>query len=364
MRAFGRSYRRGFDGAGCEPHSLSTARDAAVTDTSIMLNRVYCTYFDHNYLPRGLALHHSLQQHAPGARLWVLCLSEACYRTLTALDLPNLVPRRLADFEAADPRSCRDAADAQHDRILFHLLARPGCCTCWKTSRDAEWVTYLDSDLFFFASPDPIYDGDEGRRVRHHPASLHQPPRRPAPVRDLQCRLGERPPLRRGLRRAALVARALHRVVLRSRRGRPFRRPALSRPAARAVSRTFTSSAISAPIWRRGISRICASSGATDRCGSKTAIRCCSSIFTASSGAGATTSTAIGSITRRSPSLMRHRIYQPYIARSLQVGGAGRALSRGGAYRDHSQAFRRRAAGPRGQRAALHARACSIAAST
>ena len=41
-----------------------------------MANRVYCTYFDHNYLSRGLALYHSLQRHAPGARLWVLCLSE------------------------------------------------------------------------------------------------------------------------------------------------------------------------------------------------------------------------------------------------------------------------------------------------
>ena len=59
----------------------------------IMAKRVYCTYFDHNYLARGLALYHSLQRHAPGARLWVLCLSEACYRTLTTLNLPALMPR-------------------------------------------------------------------------------------------------------------------------------------------------------------------------------------------------------------------------------------------------------------------------------
>ena len=68
-----------------------------------MSKRVYCTYFDHNYLSRGLALYHSLARHAPGARLWVLCLSDACYTALTALDLPDLVPRRLADFEAAEP---------------------------------------------------------------------------------------------------------------------------------------------------------------------------------------------------------------------------------------------------------------------
>jgi hypothetical protein len=122
-----------------------------------MPNRVYCTYFDHNYLPRGLALHQSLQQHAPGARLWVLCLSEACYRTLTALNLPNLVARRLADFEAADPELA--ATRPTRSMIEYYFT----CSAAWmlhvlENERDAEWVTYLDSDLFFFASPEPIYD--------------------------------------------------------------------------------------------------------------------------------------------------------------------------------------------------------------
>jgi hypothetical protein len=122
-----------------------------------MLNRVYCTYFDHNYLPRGLALHHSLQRHAPGARLWVLCLSEACYQALTALALPNLVPVRLADFEVANP----DVAATRSTRSVIEYFFT--CSPAWilfvlNSEPDLEWVTYLDSDLFFFASPDPIYD--------------------------------------------------------------------------------------------------------------------------------------------------------------------------------------------------------------
>src|ERR1700692_5014180 len=62
--------------------------------TSIMAKRVYCTYFVHNYLSRGVALYHSLQRHAPDSRLWVLCLSDACHQILTTLDLPNLIPER------------------------------------------------------------------------------------------------------------------------------------------------------------------------------------------------------------------------------------------------------------------------------
>ena len=122
-----------------------------------MANRVYCTYFDHNYLPRGLALYHSLQRHAPGAELWVLCLSEACHRALLALDLPKLVAVRMVDFEAANA----DVAATRPSRSQIEYYFT--CSPAWilfvlESNPDAEWVTYLDSDLFFFASPDPIYD--------------------------------------------------------------------------------------------------------------------------------------------------------------------------------------------------------------
>lgn len=121
-----------------------------------MSKRVYCTYFDHNYLSRGLALYRSLQQHQPGASLWVLCMSEACHRILTALDLPDLRPVRLGDFEAADP----EVAATRSNRSMIEYYFT--CSPAWMlyvldNEPDAEWVTYLDSDLFFFASPEPIY---------------------------------------------------------------------------------------------------------------------------------------------------------------------------------------------------------------
>jgi hypothetical protein len=122
-----------------------------------MAERVYCTYFDHNYLPRGLALHESLQRHRPSSRLWVLCLSEACYRALETLDLPDLMPIRLADFEAANPDVA--ATRSTRSQIEYYFT----CSPAWKRyvldrEPGAEWLTYLDSDLFFFASPEPIYE--------------------------------------------------------------------------------------------------------------------------------------------------------------------------------------------------------------
>ena len=122
-----------------------------------MLNRVYCTYFDHNYLTRGLALYHSLQRHAPGARLWVLCLSEPCYRTLSALGLPNLVLCRLADFEAADPEVA--VMRSTRSTIEYYFTCSPAWLRYVRDQEPAaDWVTYLDSDLFFYSSPETIYD--------------------------------------------------------------------------------------------------------------------------------------------------------------------------------------------------------------
>jgi len=122
-----------------------------------MLNRVYCTYFDHNYLTRGLALYHSLQQHAPGARLWVLCLSEPCHRALSALGLPNLVLCRLVDFEAADPQVA--ATQSTRSTIEYYFTCSPAWMLYVLDNEPAaDWVTYLDSDLFFYSSLEPIYD--------------------------------------------------------------------------------------------------------------------------------------------------------------------------------------------------------------
>ena len=120
-------------------------------------NRVYCTCFDRNYLSRGLALYHSLQRHAPSARLWVLCLDQASYELLARLALPGVVAVELGKLEAADPALA--ATRLNRSRIEYYFT----CTPAWllyvlQQEAGSEWVTYLDGDLFFFASPEAIFD--------------------------------------------------------------------------------------------------------------------------------------------------------------------------------------------------------------
>lgn len=118
--------------------------------------RHYCTHFDSNYLSRGLALHASLRRHAAPFRLWVLPLDAACQESLGRLALPEVVTLPIPALESAFPA----LRDARGNRTLveyyftcfpflpLHLLrAHPGI----------DRLSYLDADLFFYASPEVLY---------------------------------------------------------------------------------------------------------------------------------------------------------------------------------------------------------------
>ena len=126
-----------------------------------MTSRVYCTCFDRNYLSRGLALYRSLQRHSPGTRLWVLCLDPVSYEVLAKLALPDLVPVKLDDFEVADPAVA--ATRSTRSLIEYYFTCSPAWLLYVLEHEVAcEWATYLDSDLFFFNSPDVIFDELQG----------------------------------------------------------------------------------------------------------------------------------------------------------------------------------------------------------
>ena len=61
----------------------------------------FCTYFDRNYLVRGLTLFRSLMNHAEPFVLWVLCFDDFTYQVLSKINMPNLRPISLRELEAS-----------------------------------------------------------------------------------------------------------------------------------------------------------------------------------------------------------------------------------------------------------------------
>ena len=139
--------------------------------------RHYCTYFDTHYMLRGLTLYRSLQEHEGDFVLWVLCCDDLSFENLRKLDRPNLRPVRLSEVEAFEPRLLEARANRSHVEYLWTLSP---IWPLYLLERDPsiETITYLDADLFFYASPQPVFEeiGDASISIfshRHLPEDLH-----------------------------------------------------------------------------------------------------------------------------------------------------------------------------------------------
>ena len=117
--------------------------------------RHYCTLFDRNYLLRGLALYRSLERHAGRFTLHVLCMDDVVHELLRRMALPDVKLVRRVDFEdpellAVKPsRSVAEYCWTCTPSLPLYLLAQ---------HPEIELISYLDADLYFFSSPEPIFE--------------------------------------------------------------------------------------------------------------------------------------------------------------------------------------------------------------
>ncbi len=137
--------------------------------------RHYCTYFDSNYLARGLVLHQSLEEHSEGDfRLYVLCLDDRTHEILTSLGKKTIVPIRLGEIEAWDADLLE--AKKNRSRVEYYFTLSPILPLYVLEHFDCNLITYLDADLMFFSSPEAIFEelGDRSIFITEHrfPESL------------------------------------------------------------------------------------------------------------------------------------------------------------------------------------------------
>ena len=118
--------------------------------------RHYCTYFDRGFLIQGLALARSLARHDAAAQLWVLALDDFTADVLGEIGGPRLSVVRLGELEAGD--AALATAKANRSRVEYYFTLSP-CWPRWLLALypEIDRVTYVDADLFFFASPTPIF---------------------------------------------------------------------------------------------------------------------------------------------------------------------------------------------------------------
>jgi hypothetical protein len=139
--------------------------------------RHFCTYFDRNYLVRGLTLYRSLAAQLPDFQLWVLCFDEATHTVLSRLNLPGLFPIALVAFEEDD--APLRATKQDRSPIEYFFTCTPSLPRyIFRERPEVDFVTYLDADLYCFADPSPVFE-----ELAEH-SVLIVPHRFPEPLRD------------------------------------------------------------------------------------------------------------------------------------------------------------------------------------
>lgn len=99
-------------------------------------------------------MYRSLLRHGGEFHLWIICFDDLAYELLSKLNLEKVTLVSLFQFE-----------DEELLRIKSQRTRKEYCWTCTSsaalyvlnTAPHVEAITYLDADLMFFSSPEPIF---------------------------------------------------------------------------------------------------------------------------------------------------------------------------------------------------------------
>jgi hypothetical protein len=131
--------------------------------------RYFCTYFDHRYLARGLALYESLSRHCEDFTLSVLCMDRESLDFLQKLRLPNLQPIPLEELELHD-HSLRETKATRSVIEYYFTCTASLILFLLHRHSEVDLITYLDADLYFYSSPEPLFEelGEKSIAITAH----------------------------------------------------------------------------------------------------------------------------------------------------------------------------------------------------
>jgi len=127
--------------------------------------RYFCTYFDRHYVPRALVMFESLSRCSKEEiHLFALCLDAESHKLLSEANLSNVTLVSLDELEQAHPELL--ATKAGRSKVEYYYTCGPSFLLyLLETHPTIDLLTYLDSDLYFFADPKPLFGEVQGHSI-------------------------------------------------------------------------------------------------------------------------------------------------------------------------------------------------------
>lgn len=110
----------------------------------------FCTYFDSNYISKGIICNHTLYQQNKNAILFVLCLDNEVYKIVS--NLKNVIPIKLIELENQFP----ELVAVKHSRLLKEYYATISPILPLYIFNNFNYVDllyYTDADIAFWNDP-------------------------------------------------------------------------------------------------------------------------------------------------------------------------------------------------------------------
>jgi hypothetical protein len=118
--------------------------------------RYYCTYFDRNYLYKGLALYRSLHRHSTQFTLWILCFDEETYNILDRMKLREVKLISLSEFEQHNLELLE--VKRTRNQVEYYWTCTPSLpYYILRHHPEIDIITYFDADLYFYQDLHPLY---------------------------------------------------------------------------------------------------------------------------------------------------------------------------------------------------------------
>ncbi|MHC1704360.1 MAG: hypothetical protein AB9846_10670 [Tenuifilaceae bacterium] len=129
-----------------------------------------CTYFDYNFLSRGLALYHSIERYHDDFVFYALVFDSESFEYLSNLKKKNLIPISFETYN--DYFNTRK--EKYEDAKQYYFSATPNLCIYLiEKYPEIDILLYLDADVYAFGCLDTLYLEFGNSAIGYCPHRLH-----------------------------------------------------------------------------------------------------------------------------------------------------------------------------------------------